>query len=90
MSEESSNVRVSDGKVGRTERVSDQSDVSDVSDVHDEGDIVINQTNRMSLLKADRSQKLLDRKSRPLWGGERIQDSLECSRVKGHVQRDGQ
>lgn len=27
MSEESSNVRVSDGKVGRTERVSDQSDV---------------------------------------------------------------
>jgi SepF-like predicted cell division protein (DUF552 family) len=66
MSEESSNVRVSDGKVGRTERVSDQSDVSDVSDVHDEGDIVINQTNRMSLLKADRSQKLLDRKSRPL------------------------
>jgi SepF-like predicted cell division protein (DUF552 family) len=52
--------------VGRTERVSDQSDVSDVSDVHDEGDIVINQTNRMSLLKADRSQKLLDRKSRPL------------------------
>jgi len=68
MSEESSNVRVSDGKVGRTERVSDQSDVfmmsvmlmivSDERRLERLSDRVVNQADRMNCLKADRSQKL--------------------------------
>ena len=51
---------------------------------------MINQADRMNRLKADRSQKLsAGSHDHSEGGGERTQDSLECSRVKGHVQRDG-